>query len=134
MSSLKKSLTCPHSISIINTVMNQIKLNEEQQDVLELLKTTCKKVELYLNNDKQKEAMCLLEGQKVIEVTFYNAAELCVTYNDFEDNDPCQECFRNYEFNKRVIDRLFKRVTDDINHLQYINSQAHARKILDFLK
>ena len=114
--------------------MKQIQLNQDQQNVIELLNSRCKKVELYINNDDQKEAMCLLEDQKVIEVTFYDEDELCVAYTDFEDNDECQETMSNSELNNSFINRMFKRVTNETDHLDHYCNKTHAQKIRDFLK
>jgi glycyl-tRNA synthetase alpha subunit len=114
--------------------MKQITLNPDQQRALALLEKKCKKVELYINNDDQKEAMCLLEDQKVIEVTFYDEDKLCVAYTDFEDNDECQETMSNSELNNSFINRMFKRVTNETDHLDHYSNQTHAQKIRDFLK
>ena len=114
--------------------MTNITLNPDQQEAFELLKANCKKVELYVNNDDQKEARCLLEDQKVIDVTFYSESELCISYTDFEDDDECQETYNNHELDEAIIERLFERVANHTDHLQYFCNQEYAQKIRDFLK
>jgi len=113
---------------------NAFTLNLDQQLALELLQKNCKKVELYLNNDEQKTAMCLLEDQKVIEVTFYSEDKLCVDFFHHEDDVHCQECLRNYELSEARLERYFEEASNNTDHLQYINSKSHAQRILDFLK
>ena len=114
--------------------MTKLQLNNEQQRVLELLNKRCEKVELYLNQDDQKEAMCLLEDKKVIEVTFYEEDKLCVTYHDFEQSDEySQETMYNYELDNSFINRMLKRVVNSIDHVEYYANQAHAQRVKEFL-
>ena len=113
--------------------MNKAQLNQEQQQVLQLLKQRCKKAELYHNVNDQKEAMCLLEDKKQIEVTFYEENKVCVAYLDFENDDECQETMYNYELDNSYIDILFKRVANHTDHLQYYANQAHAQRVRNFI-
>jgi hypothetical protein len=114
--------------------MNTIQLNQDQQNVINLLNSRCKKVELYLNSDNQKEARCLLEDQKVIDVTFYSEDELCVTFDHIECNHENQESMNNYELDNLFIDRMFKTVDDVTKRLDHYCNQTHAQTIREFLK
>ena len=135
MSSLKKSLICPHSDSKIITVMNDIKLNPDQQEAFELLKTNCKKVELYINDDDQKEARCLLEDQKVIDVTFYSENELCVTFWHKDCDEENQESMFNYELDEHFVNRMFETVANNTQErLEHVCNKTYAQRIQEFLK
>lgn len=111
-----------------------IKLNQEQQQVVEFLKKNCKKVDLYANKYEQAEAMCLLEENKVIEVTFTEDNEVCVTYDDIDCDCENQESLLNHEIDKAFIDRMFERVDDVNKRLPYYCNKAHAKRIENFLK
>ena len=135
MSNSFTNLTCPHSISIINTVMKNIKLNPDQQQALDLLKKNCNKVELYINDNDQKEARCLLEDQKVIDVTFYSDNELCVTFWHKDCYAENQESMLNYKLNEHFINRMFKTVANDTQErLEHVCNKTYAQSVRDFLK
>lgn len=135
MSSLKKSLTCPPSTSNIKTVMKNIKLNPDQQEAFDLLKKNCTKVELYINDNDQKEARCLLENQKVIDVTFYSDNELCVTFWHKDCDAENQESMLNYKLNEHFINRMFETVANDTQErLEHVCNKTYAQSVRDFLK
>ena len=133
--SCNKFLNCPQTISKIFSVTTNIKLNPDQQQALELLEKNCKKVELYVNDDDQKEARCLLEDQKVIDVTFYSESELCVTFWHKDCDAENQESMLNHKLDEHFINRMFETVANDTQErLEHVCNKTYAQSVRDFLK
>ena len=113
--------------------------NNNQKQALELLVSRCKKVELFDNKEDMNilpdTYICLLEDQKIIEVTFAsNEDEVCVCYYETDEELDNQESFSTVELDNSYIDRMFKIVANDTTNLQYVRNKAYAARVLEFLK
>ena len=114
--------------------------NINQQNVLKLLNSRCKKVELFDNKENMNllpdTYICLLEDQKTIEVTFSSEEDkVCVDFYQTDEECSNQEYFETYELDNSYIDRMFKIVaTDTAERLQYVRNKAYAARVLEFLK
>ena len=114
--------------------------NINQQNVLELLNSRCKKVELF--DDKENMNLlpdtyiCLLEDQKTIEVTFSSEEDkVCVAFYETGEELDNQEYFESYKLDDSYIDRMFEVVANDtVERLQYVRNKAYAARVLEFLK
>lgn len=120
-------------LSILLSVMNKT-YNINQQQALELLKTRCKKVELFDIEDNSFY-ICLLEDQKTIEVTFSSEEDkVCVSYYETDEELDNQEYFETYKLDNSYIDRMFEIVANDtVERLQYVCNKDYAARVLEFL-
>jgi hypothetical protein len=120
--------------------MKTIQLNQEQQQVLQLLKQRCEKVELFANQKHLEDLLpdtflCLLEDQKIIEVTF-SSEEDCVDvmFWNTEEYAECEEYISNEELDNSFIDRMFETVANDsLKRLDYCANKAYVARIQEFL-
>ena len=121
--------------------MKTIQLNQEQEQVLQLLKQRCKKVEQFANQEHLEHLLpdtflCLLEDQKIIEVTF-SSEEDCVDvmFWNTEEYAECEEYISNEELDNSFIDRMFETVANDsLKRLEYVANKTYAARIEEFLK
>jgi len=113
--------------------------NINQQNVLELLNSRCKKVELFDNKENMKllpdTYICLLEDHKTIEVTFSSEEDkVCVDFYQTDEECSNQEYFKTYELDNSYIDRMFKTVANDTKErLEHVVNKAYAARVLEFL-
>ena len=120
--------------------MNNIKLNPNQQQALELLEKNCKKVELFdIKGDLNllpDTFLCLLEDQKIIEVTFSSVDDtVSVMYWDRRDYPECEESMLTNELNEQFIERMFEIVANDTQErLKHVRNQTYFQRIQEFLK
>ena len=121
--------------------MKTIQLNQEQQQVLQLLKQRCKKVELFANQKHLEDLLpdtflCLLEDQKSIEVTFSSEEDrVSVMFCNTEEYAECEEYISNEELDNSFIDRMFETVANDsLKRLEYVANKDYAARIKEFLK
>ena len=120
--------------------MKKIQLNREQEQVLQLLKERCKKVEQFANSEDTANLLpdtflCLLEDQKIIEVTFSNVEDkVGVMYWDSRDYPECEEYIYNYELDNAFIDRMFETVANDsLKRLEYVANKTYTARVKEFL-
>ena len=131
-------MNCRDLVVIIDTVMNKT-YNINQQQVLELLKSRCKKVELFDNKENMNllpdTYVCLLEDQKIIEVTFSSEEDkVCVSYYETDEELDNQEYFDTCELDDSYIDRMFEIVANDtVERLQHVRNKAYADRVQEFL-
>lgn len=121
--------------------MKTIQLNQEQEQVLQLLKERCKKVEQFANSEDTADLLpdtflCLLEDQKFIEVTFSSEKDkVDVMFWHKEEYAECEEYIYNYELDNSFIDRMFETVANDsLKRLEYVVNKTFAARIEEFLK
>lgn len=107
---------------------------KNQQQALELLKSRCKKVELFDSEDNTFY-ICLLEDQKTIEVTFASEEDkVCVCYYETNEELDNQEYFETYKLDNSYVDRMFEIVANDtVERLQYVRNKAYAAFVREFL-
>ena len=120
--------------------MNNITLNPDQQQALALLEKNCKKVELFdIKGDLNllpDTFLCLLEDQKIIEVTFSSVDNsVSVMYWDHRDYPECEESMLTHELNEQFIERMFETVANDTQErLKSVRNQTYVQRIQEFLK
>ena len=116
------------------------KLNPDQQQALELLEKNCKKVELFdIKGDLNllpDTFLCLLEDQKIIEVTFSSVDDtVSVMYWDHREYAECEESMLTNELNEQFIERMFETVANDTQErLKHVRNQTYVQRIQEFLK
>ena len=116
--------------------MTKLQHSEQQLQVLELLNKRCKKVELSNLEVLPDTYFCLLEDQKLIEVTFSSSEDrVSVMYWDSRDYPECEEMMFNCELDNSFIDRMFEIVANDsLERLNYVRNKTYAARVQEFIK
>ncbi len=109
-----------------------ITLNKEQQEIVNLLNNTCKKVKLFDHNGLAT-CRCLIEDQKVVDF-YLTETEAIASYNDATDLDSSEDSYQLTNVDENVLNKLFSRVANADQYINTLHNKQYVEELQEFLK